>query len=182
MWWVIFSWVVGFHTFHFFFFIFWILIEVWLDWPHLFFVNMFAFPPLIFSVDTFCLLPYPSPLIARLWDVAVRTYSSLVTVFLLCTWSKKRATSFTSFYYPSLLRHVISHISVPFYLDWLLVLFIFIILSHLYWWVVSTMDFQCWLVFHLPLQWFILHALHSAYFPTVHISLPNFDLGLHIQV
>ena len=155
MWWVIFSWVVGFHTIFFS----WILIEVWLDWLHLFFANMFASPPWIFSVDTFCLLPYPSPLIA-----------------------KKRATSFTSFYYPSLLRHVISHISVPFYLDWLLVLFIFIILSNLYWWVVSTMNFQCWLVFHLPLQWFILHALHSAYFPTVHISLPNFDLGLHIQV
>ena len=134
------------------------------------------------SRSTFCLLPYPSRLVAKLWDVAVRMYSSLVTAFSLCTRSKKRGTGFTSFYYPSLLRHVISHISVPFYLDWLLVLFIFIILSNLYWWVVSTMNFQCWLVFHLPLQWFILHALHSAYFPTVHISLPNFDLGLHIQV
>ena len=81
------------------------------------------------SRSTFCLLPYPSRWVAKLWDVAIRTYSSLVTVFSLCTRSKKRGTGFTSFYYPSLLRHVISHISVPFYLDWLLVLFIFIILS-----------------------------------------------------
>ena len=37
------------------------------------------------------------------------------------------------------------------------------------------------LSFYLPHPWFIIHALRSAYFPTLHVSLTNFDLALRVQ-
>ena len=76
---------------------------------------------------------------------------------------------------------IISFLSEPFYLDWLHLLFKFF-----FWVIIDGLFSPPWIFsidmsFYLPHPWFIIHALRSAYFPTLHVSLPNFDLALRVQ-